>query len=94
MFSVAFYLPVRSGLLATGRRAASPILFIANAILDRLGRLNKETEKTILWNDPDLRIEWPIRNPVVSEKDRNGRLLKDLRPDELFRPELVEGSGG
>jgi dTDP-4-dehydrorhamnose 3,5-epimerase len=46
---------------------------------------NKETEKTILWNDPDLAIKWPIADPLVSEKDRQGRRLKELRPDELFK---------
>jgi dTDP-4-dehydrorhamnose 3,5-epimerase len=45
---------------------------------------NKNTEKTILWNDPDIGIEWPVKNPVVSEKDCSGRLLKQFLPDELF----------
>ena len=25
----------------------------------------------ISWNDPDLAIEWPIRNPIVSERDQS-----------------------
>jgi dTDP-4-dehydrorhamnose 3,5-epimerase len=31
-----------------------------------------EYEKTILWNDPDLRIQWPVATPLVSEKDQRG----------------------
>ena len=27
-------------------------------------------EKGILWSDPDLKIAWPLQNPLVSEKDR------------------------
>lgn len=34
-------------------------------------------ERTILWNDPDLGIEWPDIgiNPILSEKDQQGQLL-------------------
>ena len=30
---------------------------------------NKESEGGILWNDPDLDIDWGVTNPIVSEKD-------------------------
>ena len=29
-----------------------------------------EHEVGILWNDKDLKIKWPIKNPVISEKDK------------------------
>ena len=47
-------------------------------------RYNKQAEKTLLWNDPDIGIEWPVKSPRISEKDSRGRLLKDLRDEELF----------
>lgn len=36
-------------------------------------------ERTILWSDPELGIQWPIaeRDAIVSEKDAKGKLLKD-----------------
>lgn len=36
-------------------------------------------ERTILWNDPDLAIPWPIaaQDAVVSEKDRKGARLHE-----------------
>ncbi len=44
---------------------------------------NRETERGILWNDPDLDIDWPVKEPVISEKDGENPLLKDL-PDEFM----------
>jgi dTDP-4-dehydrorhamnose 3,5-epimerase len=32
----------------------------------------------IRWNDPDLAIDWPLGNPVLSDKDKNLPCLKDL----------------
>lgn len=36
-------------------------------------------ERTILWNDPELAIQWPIapERAIVSEKDRKGANLRD-----------------
>jgi dTDP-4-dehydrorhamnose 3,5-epimerase len=31
---------------------------------------NKETESGILWNDPKLKIDWQVENPIVSDKDK------------------------
>lgn len=37
-----------------------------------------EHERTLLWNDPALAIEWPLSGaPVMTEKDRQGRVLAD-----------------
>ena len=36
-------------------------------------------KKTLAWNDPDLNINWPIKKPILSDKDKNkNRSLKDL----------------
>ncbi len=37
-----------------------------------------DDEITIAWNDPDIGIEWPLADPIVSGKDANARALKDL----------------
>jgi dTDP-4-dehydrorhamnose 3,5-epimerase len=35
-----------------------------------------EHERTLLWNDPKLGIDWPLRGePVLAAKDRNGASL-------------------
>ena len=37
-----------------------------------------DDEITIAWNDPDIGIEWPLTNPIVSSKDIDAQTLKDL----------------
>lgn len=39
---------------------------------------SKEYEKGIIWNDPDIGIGWPIKNPILSEKDLKNKSLKDI----------------
>lgn len=39
---------------------------------------SKVSEDCLLWNDPALKINWPILNPLLSPKDIEGKLLKDL----------------
>jgi dTDP-4-dehydrorhamnose 3,5-epimerase len=41
-------------------------------------------EVTIRWDDPDLSIQWPLQNPVISEKDLKGLRLRDVPKDKLF----------
>ena len=39
---------------------------------------NRESEGCIIWNDPFLGIDWEIKNPIVSPKDKEGKLFKDV----------------
>jgi dTDP-4-dehydrorhamnose 3,5-epimerase len=41
------------------------------------------SERTIAWNDPAIGIEWPIEDPVLSDKDRVGHRLADCAPQDL-----------
>lgn len=36
-----------------------------------------EFERGIIWNDPEIGIEWPVKNPVLSPKDANFPFLTD-----------------
>jgi len=31
---------------------------------------------TYKWNDPSFKIKWPVRNPILSERDKFGRYAK------------------
>ena len=38
-----------------------------------------EDEDSILWSDPELSIPWPVTKPILSAKDADAGLLKDLQ---------------
>lgn len=37
-----------------------------------------ESEDALIWNDPDLNILWPIKEPILSKKDAQAKLFKDF----------------
>jgi dTDP-4-dehydrorhamnose 3,5-epimerase len=45
---------------------------------------NPQNETTLRWDDPRVGIRWPIDQPTLSDKDRNGLLLQDIAPEKLF----------
>ncbi|MBN1932766.1 MAG: dTDP-4-dehydrorhamnose 3,5-epimerase [Desulfobacterales bacterium] len=42
-----------------------------------------ESERGVLWSDPDINIDWPIDEPVLSEKDCRYPCLKNVLPEHL-----------
>jgi dTDP-4-dehydrorhamnose 3,5-epimerase len=44
---------------------------------------NKEFERGLLWNDPELGIEWRVEDPILSEKDQYSPRLRDIPSPEL-----------
>lgn len=38
---------------------------------------HKESEKGIIWNDPNLKIKWPIKKPILSDKDKFNKYFKE-----------------
>jgi dTDP-4-dehydrorhamnose 3,5-epimerase len=66
---------------AHGFYVLSPFAEVSYKITDYY---SPEWERTILWNDPQLNISWPLgkgKIPILSAKDEDGKLLKDA---ELF----------
>jgi dTDP-4-dehydrorhamnose 3,5-epimerase len=40
-----------------------------------------EDDRGIIWNDSDIKINWPIKKPILSERDRRLPMLKDAEND-------------
>jgi dTDP-4-dehydrorhamnose 3,5-epimerase len=55
------------------------------------GYYDQPSECGILWNDPDLAIDWPENHPTLSDKDAKYTLLKDI--DQNLLP-LYEDTNG
>ena len=47
------------------------------------GIYNKECESGILWNDPEIEIDWPGKDPILSSKDQSAMTLSEwIKTDE------------
>ncbi|MEW6196191.1 MAG: dTDP-4-dehydrorhamnose 3,5-epimerase [Bacteroidota bacterium] len=45
---------------------------------------NKKYERAILYDDPDLQIDWKIEKPIVSEKDLSAKKFSEIEKDFSF----------
>lgn len=41
-------------------------------------------ERSLRWNDPHVNIQWPLRDSILSDKDKVSPLLKDIPEADLF----------
>jgi dTDP-4-dehydrorhamnose 3,5-epimerase len=48
------------------------------------GYYTPSAEGVIRWDDPDVGIEWPIRDPQVSQKDANAGSFQDYLKNPAF----------
>jgi dTDP-4-dehydrorhamnose 3,5-epimerase len=50
---------------------------LAEVIYKTTNVFSAEAEAGIIWNDKELNIEWPVKEPILSEKDKKLPPLKD-----------------
>jgi len=47
---------------------------------------SKEHERSIIFNDSDLNIDWQVENPVISEKDFKAKKFSEIDKDFIYTP--------
>ena len=57
----------------------------ANHLVYKISKLykNEKNEIGIFWNDEDLNINWPCKNPIISQKDKKNKFIKDINFDDF-----------
>lgn len=48
------------------------------------GFYNSKAEKVLLWNDKDLKIDWPFENPLLSKRDEHGKTFLEYKKKPDF----------
>ena len=44
-----------------------------------------DDELSVLWNDPEIGVDWPVGDPLLSDKDRSAPRLSEIDPGRLPR---------
>jgi dTDP-4-dehydrorhamnose 3,5-epimerase len=65
------------GFCAIGNEPAQVLYKVSN-------NYNKSSEGGILYNDKNLNIEWPVKNPIISEKDLQLESFTKYAENPLF----------
>lgn len=45
---------------------------------------NPDGERGVRWDDPEIRLNWDVAKPILSDKDRTLPLLSSLTEEDLF----------
>lgn len=65
-----------NSICAVGEKAAH-YLYLVDSYYDG------KDKKAVLWSDPDLAIDWPIKNPIISERDKRNPTMRKLFPEKF-----------
>jgi dTDP-4-dehydrorhamnose 3,5-epimerase len=48
------------------------------------GFYTPEAEGAVLWNDPDVAVDWPVSDPLLSDRDRRAASFAEYRKNPAF----------
>lgn len=54
------------------------------------GYYTPAAEGTVAWNDPEINVDWPIAEPIVSTRDQNGMSLRQYLKNPAFKYPSME----
>ena len=57
----------------------------ADVIYKCTSEYSPENDRGIIWNDPDINISWPVKMPIISEKDKRHPFLKDADNNSEYK---------
>ncbi len=52
---------------------------------------SKKDERCIIYNDENININWKVKNPIVSDKDKLGIKLKNIKKEFLYKKQTYKG---
>ena len=58
---------------------------VADVVYKLTSLYDPATEAEIAWDDPDVGIEWPLADPLLSERDRSAPRLADVADSLPFQ---------
>jgi dTDP-4-dehydrorhamnose 3,5-epimerase len=54
------------------------------------GYYTPSAEGTVSWNDPDINVDWPLDDPVLSQRDQSGKSLRQYMENPAFTYRVME----
>jgi dTDP-4-dehydrorhamnose 3,5-epimerase len=47
-----------------------------------------QAERGVAWNDPEIGINWPVQDVILSDRDQNHPFLSDIQGDFMYQDSL------
>lgn len=65
---------------------------LADVYYKTTAEYSAEHDRGIAWNDPEIAIDWQIRDPLLSNKDKDQPLLKDADNNFIYLDPNLKGN--